>query len=392
LLGKHQQVLDLIQRGDHYLRNEMCHGRGELHHWAAVAAWNLGQAKQAQQFWQRALEISPTLAIVSENLADSRLPVGERRGAWPLQVGEWLGEAERQQLSTITRGEQDEEALRSRLQSLLDRRPELAAVMTNMLRHAGPDACELVLTVAKAIGGGPLVEPLWNFAGGQRGSDHFRQSVLEWLKRNELISAKTCRLWFGGQWQDMILVCSKISWEKQRSYSPQVEELMDKAFALTVSQPAEAEQLLRRAVQLVPDAPDVLNNLAAVLRKQGRNREADEIMRDVAARFPDYLFAQIWQAQQLASQGEYVAARKILTELYQRPTLHVSEFSSVVATLVQLSLREDNLEAARLWLKHLQDVNPDFSQLPILQKHVPTATLAKDLEQGMPSFLRKRKK
>ncbi len=66
-------------------------------------------------------------------------------------------------------------------------------------------------------------------------------------------------------------------WVKTRPTTSHAAEVRDKgaqAFYLIRDNPPEAERLLREALELEPDAPDLLNNLAMALRGQGKHAEA----------------------------------------------------------------------------------------------------------------------
>jgi tetratricopeptide (TPR) repeat protein len=137
--------------------------------------------------------------------------------------------------------------------------------------------------------------------------------------------------------------------------------------------PAEAERLLREALELEPDAPDLLNNLAMALRGQGKRAEATRILHDVQQRFPDYFFGQIALAQEQIDSGDHGAARKTLAKLIERPRLHISEFAAIGACYVRVAAAVGDLREARMWLKRIAEMYPDYSELPVLRKIIELA-------------------
>src|SRR5690606_33557525 len=62
-------------------------------HLAGVAYANLGDLEAAQRHWRSAAEGPGAIGRAQANLADSKLPVGQRHGPWGFPVEDWLPSA-----------------------------------------------------------------------------------------------------------------------------------------------------------------------------------------------------------------------------------------------------------------------------------------------------------
>jgi predicted Zn-dependent protease len=138
-----------------------------------------------------------------------------------------------------------------------------------------------------------------------------------------------------------------------------VEKLAEQATrVLRESDGRQAEELLNEALALAPNSPGLLNNLAVAYQLQGRAEEAEEMVRQLHARYPNYLFARVSVAQMAIRDGDLERARELLLPLLQRQRLHVSEFENLCAALIDLYLAEDNCQAAQSWLQMWESTEP----------------------------------
>ena len=309
LLGLHDAVLDLFSRTEQYTRDAAAQIRALLYHLAAVADSNLGRHDPARRRWETAIQCCPSLEIAAENLADHKQPVSQRHGAWPFGLGEWVTEPMLERMSAVAKSTKDTEIYQTRMAELFQERPSLVKLLVTALRHGGPDACEFVFGIARTLDQSPLIEPLYEFATGQRGSQKLRTDVLSWLGSNNLISQTVHRMWLDGEWRSIKTFWNEIYDEPATRHTPEVMDKGAQAFYLIRDNPAEAERMLREALELEPDAPDLLNNLAMAIQVQGKRAEATRILHDVQQRFPDYFFGQIALAQEQVDSGDHDAAQ-----------------------------------------------------------------------------------
>jgi tetratricopeptide (TPR) repeat protein len=364
-LGDDQGVLVVFERakraGDAILSD------GLLHHFAAVATLRQADENRARRHWQEALELAPGLGVARANLEDLRKPVWERHAPWAFTFGDWTSQAALAELTTpmksaskpAKKGDTNVE-----LSRLLQRRPDLAALVPPLLDRGDPQGRQFAVTLAKTARTPELLEALRNFALGQRGPDSLRLEAAYALEDAGVLPTGETRLWIKGRWENLLLKSFTISGEAQRHHRPQVLKLVERAtILLNQNKAAEAEPLLRQAIELAPDAPDIRNNLAVAIGSQGREAEAEAMVREIHERFPDYFFARTSVAQMQIRDRDYAAARETLMPLLQRKSYHTSEFTALCNAQLMLLTAEKQTEAARQWLKLWEDIDP---QNPLL--------------------------
>src|SRR5205823_2473275 len=107
-----------------------------------------------------------------------------------------------------------------------------------------------------------------------------------------------------GEWTEVMLFGWEIHGEATRGHAPKVEKLAAEAMAeLYQDDGPAAERLLKRALEIEPDAPDLLNNLARAYQLQGRMDESDALTRQIQERFPDYFFGRVNKAMEYTYAG-----------------------------------------------------------------------------------------
>jgi len=143
----------------------------------------------------------------------------------------------------------------------------------------------------------------------------------------------------------------------------------------------EAEPLLLKARAAEPDAPDILNNLAAAYGLQGRVEQADALTRHLYQRYPDYLFARTNMVQLALRVGEIERAEALVAPLRTRRRFHVSEFAASCSAQLELLLAQNQAEGARSWLEIWVRVDPDHPLLAHWRQRLAHA--------GRPSLLRR---
>jgi tetratricopeptide (TPR) repeat protein len=121
----------------------------------------------------------------------------------------------------------------------------------------------------------------------------------------------------------------------------------------------EAEKLLKQALTIEPDHPTLLFNLAKAYEVQKRREDAAALIRDIHARFPDYLFGIVGLAELSREEGDLDQAAELLKPLASRRRLHISEFVALAKAQIDLLLERDDLEGARRWHAMWKQIAPD---------------------------------
>ncbi len=152
---------------------------------------------------------------------------------------------------------------------------------------------------------------------------------------------------------------------------PKVEPLLRQALdLLRARKGAEAEVLLKQALEIDPNDPVLLNNLGNAYNMQGQKQKADELAYEIYERFPNYLFGRANLGIILIEKGEIERAKELIAPLFSRKRLHFDEFAAICAAQIQLSLAEGNREAAESWLDMMKQAIPDDLNIPALELRV----------------------
>jgi tetratricopeptide (TPR) repeat protein len=168
---------------------------------------------------------------------------------------------------------------------------------------------------------------------------------------------------------DLTLVEFVVTNEQKIFHSPAVEQTLDPAATLLRARDGlGAEILYRQALELEPDKPDLLNNLAVALQLQDRQAEAIALLEVLHYQHPDYLFARTGLARAALKNGDLEWAQAMLEPLYERRKFHVSEFDALCATQIDLLLLQNDGPSAQTWFDMCEDCNPQNPKLDFYRK------------------------
>lgn len=173
----------------------------------------------------------------------------------------------------------------------------------------------------------------------------------------------------GGDPQRFELLSFKISREPTGPYHcDQVDDWAYEAMmALRRGDGKTAEKLLKQCLEVEPDMPDLLNNLAAAYEMQKRHTEAEQLIHEISRRWPDYFFGQIGLAGLAIGKGDYDRAESLLTPLRRKHELHVTEFVGLCNAYINLLLVQSKIDGAKSWIKMLKEIDPDH---PSIESHI----------------------
>jgi Flp pilus assembly protein TadD len=205
-------------------------------------------------------------------------------------------------------------------------------------------------------------------------SKHYRKGK----KRNHLRSRHSAgRPQGGGSGSDYLEFSDiEIHGDPPDDLDPEVESLLRASLKyMHQGNGAEAERLLRTALEIDPDNPALLNNLAKALGLQAKCEQAEALTLEIHCRFPDYAFGHINLAMILIEKGEYERARKMLNSLLERKRLHFAEFSALAGVQIKLALAEGDRDEAEHWLDLMKQVDPDDPHLKPLRALVKPSLL-----------------
>lgn len=152
---------------------------------------------------------------------------------------------------------------------------------------------------------------------------------------------------------------------------PRVEPLMRRALdLLRADKGAEAEKILKQALEISPDEPSLHNNLARAYLVQGEVERCETMSREIHERFPDYVFGRINLANLLIEKGEIEQAQELIAPLFSRKRFHFAEMSALAGAEISLALARGDQEAAEQWLKVMEQVDSDSADLAAYRMRV----------------------
>jgi tetratricopeptide (TPR) repeat protein len=369
-LGDDAGVLAVCERGLNRWPDEP--PAAGMQHLAAVAEYRLGRESAARQRWEKALRIMPGYPLAVANLDDLERPVGERHAAFPLDVGSWIPVSHVEYLQArMTSAKGRDDAVRREARRFLEANPAAAALIPALLDRGDSRGRIWALMLASLAETPPMLEALRDFALSQRGPDAMRVQAAQVALQAGLIPAGPTRMWVDGAWTDIVLMGIEIINEPMTKHPPAVAEMLTRAHELlSRGDGRAAEPILRRALEREPDSPDILNNLAAALGLQGYDDQANEMVKSIHERFPDYWFARVSVARMAINDRDFDKATELLLPLMQRPRAHFSEFAALAQAQIDLHLARGETEAARQWYQLWEQAVPDHPALPEWRERV----------------------
>jgi tetratricopeptide (TPR) repeat protein len=208
---------------------------------------------------------------------------------------------------------------------------------------------------------------LKDFAFGQAGSDKLRLDAAQTLSKHNAAPNGMVDMWLKGKWTPILLLGFEITPEPifDIPVNPKALALLKQSLeALRNDESGEAERILRRALQLQPEHPSLLNNLALALAMQDKHDASEAIRKHLVEDFPNYFLGQISQALKLLQDGDVEKARAIVNHWMEtKKKFHTTEFSALCKAQINLMLEDGKPEGADSWLKMWERVYPDDPEL-----------------------------
>jgi tetratricopeptide (TPR) repeat protein len=375
-LADYESILELYQQAkkeDKYADKSPL-----LLHLVAVAKCNLGQEREARRLWQQALKLNPSFDLARQNLEDLKKPIGERNAPWAFSMFYWVNEKTVEELYRAMESasrRKSEHAVRVATEKFLQQHPEIVPLASHLLQHGDALVREFILNLARSSHDEALLEAIKEFSLGQRGSDNLRMQAARLLLEDGLLPAGPVRMWGKGQWRDVLLMDFEITSEVGEEPShPKVQSLAEEAYyALKDGDGRRAQKLLEEAITFDPDSAPLYNNLAIAYEIQRKPDKAHALIREIHERFPDYFFGIAGVARLAIRDGELDTAHDLIDRLMKRRRLHTTEFDTLCATQIELSLAEKNHEAARTWFEMWEGPDPENPQLDQYRRRVGKA-------------------
>jgi tetratricopeptide (TPR) repeat protein len=386
-LGEDQAVMEAFEGAQAAGTLENLSNVEMLYHLAAVASWRLGEEERARELWRQCLEMAPGFEFARANLEDSSRPEGERNGPWAFTLNyfmrrEALDEMLKETREAVRRNKAD---FTKAMQDYARRHPEITHLIPYLLERGDPMGRDFAIRLAGAIKTPELLATLRDFALSQQGSDQARMQAAQTATQEGLLpSGVATRMWIKGEWKDILMFGVEISPEPDEKdmLLPKVERLAADAMEeVKYGDPAKGERMLKQAIEIAPDIPSLLNNLAAAYGRQGKDEEARNLLAEIRRRFPNYFFGITNEAMNLARDGKPDEAEELLKPLFQLKRMHTSEYASLCCAQVEIAIARRNRESALSWIQMWENVYPDDPNLEIIRSLVERPRLREMIER-----------
>ena len=353
-LGQDQFIVAACQEFDDSGEHQSPANEALLYHFGAVAQYRLGNEADARRWWKESLSLRPQFELAYTNLAAWNQEKLEF-SPWYFDLNYWL---RKDQLSAWLREWESslkpEESMGARSR-FVESHPEFQTLLPGLLDRGDKPGRDLALVIAIGSEAPAFHELLKRFATGQRGSVEQRMKAADYLASAGVFPAgQPVRFFSDGEWRNVLLLSYEITEEPNLNpgRSEEIQLLHEAAFEnLQEENWSDAEKLLRSAVELEPNAPDLWNNLAMALDNSGQDREADEITQFLRSNFPTYFFGMLREASRAIDDGEFEHARELITQLAQKKKLHITEFRGLATVEIKLAMARNELESADSWLQ-----------------------------------------
>ena len=368
-MGEDEALLYLV--GEEHVKGPHA---AQLLHLQAVAAMRLGRIRRASQLWEEALTRPDPPQEARVNLADLQRPRGERHSPFAFLLERWLPEetvTSARQCVDRCQLEQDEGRRQGVALRCLERNPQLVALGEALLDRGDPAGRSLILALGILSRHPELVSALARFGPGERGPDLQRYLATGVAMAERYLPCQPHALLVEGRRAELVPLMYELHQEPTAEHDPLVRSLMEPALRELRERRCEAaEDLLRRAVALAPEAPDTWHNLGVALQLQDRLDEAEEVWEENLRRNPGYLFSRISLALTLLTRKEVEQVAELLDPLVARHRFHPSELSVYCVARIRLSLARKHTAHAWAWFDLWVRGVPEHPEQPRLLEEI----------------------
>jgi tetratricopeptide (TPR) repeat protein len=337
-LGRDQDVIQIGGKGakNREFDPEL---RAIIFHHLAVARFRQGNKKAARRDWENCLELMPQHHEAARNLHE--IEVGSEHSAWAEPIGKWLPESV---LKNWMSDDMDREL------GLVQQIPALKTLIPALLDRGDPEGREFALGLALASLTPEMIEIVREFGLGNRGSANLRSRALHTLYGEGHCEAGPHPFFSHGRWTEVELLNPEITDEPLDLAPAWQQQLLAKAQqASERGDYDKAEQNYQKILDRQPDSYYAEYNLATVwLNRDGEQGKlrAEKVIRRIAQEHPNYKHAKIALAQFASLRNDFDESSRLLGEVLESQTLHVSEATALFSTQAQIALLQENLAAA----------------------------------------------
>lgn len=154
----------------------------------------------------------------------------------------------------------------------------------------------------------------------------------------------------------------------------ELERLHDEVL---LQKPEDAVTVLKTLIERYPDVPQIYNYLHVAYQQLNDRNNAQRILQETLARFPDYLFARIAYANACLQRGEAEKVPAIFNNEYdlqrlypERTRFHVTEVLSFCATMAQYFHTLGDFERAEMYYKLMDQLDPEHPNTRLIKQRL----------------------
>ena len=329
---------------------------GVVWHWCAVAEYRQGNVAKARADWQKSLKLAPYFLLSALNLEELKRLAYERICPQAFTMDEWLPKKIFENLLLVLKrsaGKKDDQRFQQDVSAYMDAHPEILQFVSDALLWGDAPSRELALNFVDMSAHPGLLEILKNFTLGEAGPDALRLEGLQHLTKYGVFeTGEMVELWREGRLTPVLMLGFQISSDSpdKPQLKPAAVRLVQQAMSTLHSEDgSKAEGLLRKALEVQPEEPSLLNNLAVALQMQDKMSEANALADHIAEKFPDYFFGQVIAARRALQAEDLEKARVIIDRLMKKKELHVTEFGALCGCQIDLLIEDNKPEGAVSW-------------------------------------------
>ena len=361
--------------------------RAMLRHYAACAEYRQGDEQAARKLWREALRIY-RIPVAVENLADLDRPVDNRHAAWYFARHELFPRPLIDELLERLRGQTNEQCtLMSR--EHLRQHPTTRRLMRVLLEQGDPGGREFACRFCRMVADDESLDLLMDFAQERWGSLSLRMQAIETVRAHGRFPEKLLKTWMNGKPSEVMSLSFSITREPIHEETDEVmRSLLQRAHtAMQRDDFVQSERLFEEATRLDPDDPGHHFNLASV-REMGRlGHDYNQAMQVIHKRWPDYGFARMAVAIQLAQRGQWQEARDLTRMVMEQTEIHFTEFRMLAMCQVAIGIASGEFTSAKSWLDMAKGILPDETDLhEMLQQQITLAETPGLLSRAMALF------
>jgi len=209
-----------------------------------------------------------------------------------------------------------------------------------LLERGDPQGRDIAQRLARIAGAPETLDALADFALSPHGPDELRREVAYALvDAGRLPRGQMVQMWVEGEQHELMLFGYAISAEPMDQLPRRAQKLMERAMsALNDQRLDEAARRLQEALEILPDHPSLLQNLAVICGLRGDEERSRALVQRAVEVDPDYVIGRCQMARYAVDKGELEEAEQWLEPVIKREAFHIPEFIAFCEARIDLEL------------------------------------------------------